>query len=257
MRVITSSTPTSSIQKSIAASSFPSMMLLPDDRDDDAVVVTQLLAQLERRADVADVRCPTTAADRAAAPRCGGRTMRVGLGVAGVHRELDQVDAGPDDPLELQRDAPAAGRTCCRWCSSRSARPSPWRTRSCPPSAGAASARRRRCSASRRRRGRTRRPSSPTASTGNQVAVVLVVELADLGVAVGVRALRAAEVARVDDRDHDHQRKLFRPRPQPVGLRRHPYLVFLWAAIASRTTAITSSASVSVIFGREAAKRPI
>ena len=49
-----------------------------------------------------------------------------------------------------------------------------------------------------------------------QIAVPLVVELPDLGVRVGVRTVGAAEVARVDDRDHDHQRKLFRAAAQSV-----------------------------------------
>ena len=51
-----------------------------------------------------------------------------------------------------------------------------------------------------------------------QVALALVVELANLGVAVGVGAIGAAVVAGVDDRDDDHQRKFFRALPQSVFL---------------------------------------
>src|SRR5207247_11049577 len=42
-----------------------------------------------------------------------------------------------------------------------------------------------------------------------ELAVALAVELADLRVAVGVRAVGAAEVAGIDDGEHHHHRELF------------------------------------------------
>src|SRR2546428_4789318 len=52
---------------------------------------------------------------------------------------------------------------------------------------------------------------------GEQISVALVIELPDLGIAVRVRAERAAEVAGIDHRDDDHERELLRPRPQAVS----------------------------------------
>ena len=184
----------------------------------------------ERRPDVVERVVPPLLriARRAAVRR---PHQRVGLGVAGVHRELDEVDAGLDEPLELLAVAPAAVRTCCRWCSSRSARPSPWRTRSCSTMCGWSIG-------SPPPVQRIQAPYGPHSSailfhsgTGNRSPSRCVIELADLGVAVGVRTVRAAEVARIDDREDDHQRKLLRARPQPVrarawsGVIRHTCLV--------------------------------
>ena len=50
---------------------------------------------------------------------------------------------------------------------------------------------------------------------GKQVSIVLVIELTNFGVAVGIRTVRAAEVTRVDDGDYDLKWKFFRSRPRP------------------------------------------
>ena len=110
LRVITSSTPISLIQKSIACVELSFDLLLPDDRDDDA----------RRRAELpCAARAPRCTLPTAFVPpllRIARRpaTVRrphdgVGLGVAGVHRELDQIDAGREQPLELAAVAPAVG----------------------------------------------------------------------------------------------------------------------------------------------------
>ena len=123
--------------------------LLPDDRHHHARGGSVLLPQLERRLDVADHVVPPLLriARRSAVWR---PDLGVGFGIAGVHREFDQVDVGLDHAHELLAEFRHAARTCCRWCSSRRARPFPWRTRSCPPCADGASVRRRRCTAATR-----------------------------------------------------------------------------------------------------------
>ena len=47
-----------------------------------------------------------------------------------------------------------------------------------------------------------------------EIAIVLVIKLADFGIGVGIRAVRTPEVARVDDRNHEHQGKFFCPAPR-------------------------------------------
>jgi hypothetical protein len=49
-----------------------------------------------------------------------------------------------------------------------------------------------------------------------KLAFTLAVKLAYIRVAVGIRTHWTAEIARIDDRHDDHERKLFRPCPKAV-----------------------------------------
>jgi hypothetical protein len=74
LRVMTSSTPTSFIQKSIAASSFSFDLLLPDDRHDDASGRFVAASEVECGSTLLTALFHQRSGSRGGPPRCGGRT---------------------------------------------------------------------------------------------------------------------------------------------------------------------------------------
>src|SRR6185369_11697610 len=190
--------------------------VLPDQRNDDPRGRLVLLTQFESRAHIADLPVPPNLGRlRHAAARW--TKLCVKLGVAGVHRKLDQIDMSLDESFKLL----AARR---RWSKHAAV--------GIHPNACATFLRvldhfnhvrvQHGLAASRATHPRTvfttlSRNALPEFYR-KQIAIALVVELAYFRITISVRTHRTTEVARIDDGYDHHQRKLLRSRSQTVTI---------------------------------------